>query len=49
MFRVDGTEQGEGVGDGELEKVKKFGHVEDWAQDQDKQGFPTISVVSPLL
>lgn len=49
MFRVDGTERGEGVGEGELEKDKKLGHVEDWAQDQDKQGFPSISVVSPLL
>lgn len=49
MFRVDGTEQSEGVGEGELEKDKKLSHVEGWAQDQDKQGFPSISVVSPLL
>lgn len=49
MFRVDGTEQSEDVGEGELEKGKKLGHVEGWAQDQDKQGFPSISVVSPLL
>lgn len=49
MFRVDGTEQSEGIGEGELEKDKQLGYVEGWAQDQDKQGAPSISVVSPLL
>lgn len=46
---VGGTERSEGVGEGELEKDKKLGHVECGAQDQDKQGFPFISVVSLLL
>lgn len=48
MFRVDGTGRSEGEG-GELEKDKKLGHVECWAQDQYKQGFPLISIVSLLL